>query len=165
MQYSYCVLSTSLLQFADFYTAVLSFFVTLITLANLSPRFKSFLHLMGAIAIALITQNDRTSLWTFVVPAGLATLLLFTCWVSAFVVILLVNALPNQYDFHYNCLVSVRSAAVVPATHRASAGSSPSVRHCCSPSPDWSSMRFLRHRRTTLLRTGKQEQIKWPLDD
>lgn len=79
---SYCVFSMGLLQFADFYTAILSFFVTLITLANLSPRFKSFLHLIGAIAIALITQNDRTSLWTFVVPAGLATLLLFTCWCS-----------------------------------------------------------------------------------
>lgn len=36
---------------------------------------------MGAISIALITQNDRTSLWTFVIPAGLGTLLMFCCWV------------------------------------------------------------------------------------
>ncbi|XP_075678918.1 uncharacterized protein LOC113790952 isoform X2 [Dermatophagoides pteronyssinus] len=79
---SYCVLSVSLLQFADFYTAILSFFVTLLTLACLSPRCKSFFHLMGAISIALITQNDRTSLWTFVIPAGLGTLLMFCCWCS-----------------------------------------------------------------------------------
>lgn len=79
---AYCVLSPSLLQFADFYTAILSFFITLITLANVSVPFRSFLHLVGAIAIALITQNDRTNLWTFVVPAGIATLLLFVCWVS-----------------------------------------------------------------------------------
>lgn len=47
---------------------------------------------MGAIAIALITQNDRTSLWTFVVPAGLATLLLFSCWVCC----LLVSCVPTN---------------------------------------------------------------------
>ncbi|OTF79737.1 hypothetical protein BLA29_000729 [Euroglyphus maynei] len=79
---SYCVFSVGLLQFADFYTAILSFFVTLLTLACLSPGCKSFFHLMGAISIALITQNDRTSLWTFVIPAGLGTLLMFCCWCS-----------------------------------------------------------------------------------
>ena len=78
---SYCVLSVGLLQFADFYSAILAFFVTLITLANLSPACKSFLHLLGAIMIALITQNDRTNLWTFAIPAGLATVFLFICWV------------------------------------------------------------------------------------
>lgn len=144
------MLNVGLLQFADFYTAVLSFFVTLITLANLSQRFKSFLHLMGAIAIALITQNDRTCLWTFVIPAGVATLLLFTCWVSLYLMEHFLETQSSPVCF------SVRSAVVDHATHLVDAGFSPSVRHCCSPSSDSSSMRFLRLRRITPLRTGRK---------
>jgi hypothetical protein len=76
------VLNLNVLQFGDFYTAILSFLVTLVTLANLPDSLKTFFHVFGCIAIAFTVEVDRTSLWAFAVPAGVGFVILLLGWVS-----------------------------------------------------------------------------------
>lgn len=75
-------LSLNLLQFGDFYTAILAFWVTLITLAGLRDRPRAFFHLLGGCAIAFAVELDRTSIWTFALPAGFGSVILIFSWVS-----------------------------------------------------------------------------------
>lgn len=79
---SYCVLNLSVLQFGDFYTAILGFWVTIISLAHLPKSCQSFFHLLGGIFIAFAVEIDRTSLWAFAVPVGIGLLILILGYVS-----------------------------------------------------------------------------------
>ena len=47
--YSICIVRLSALQFCDFYSAVLAFWVTLIAMAHLPPAVISLLHMAGAV--------------------------------------------------------------------------------------------------------------------
>jgi len=78
---SYCVINVNVLQFGDFYSAILAFWVTLVTLANMPDSCRMFFHLFGGIIIAFAVEIDRTSLWTFAVPAGIGAVLLIFSWV------------------------------------------------------------------------------------
>ncbi|RWS24633.1 Transmembrane protein 8A-like protein [Leptotrombidium deliense] len=80
--HSFCLLRMNILQFGDFYTALLAFWVTLISLANLNEKLKSFFHIFGAILIGFVVQYDRTSLWAFVLPSGIGSTILLIAWVS-----------------------------------------------------------------------------------
>ncbi|XP_063221877.1 post-GPI attachment to proteins factor 6 [Bacillus rossius redtenbacheri] len=79
--YSFCLFRLSTLQFCDFYSAILALWVTLVAMADLSPLWRSLAHMAGAIAIALGTEYDRTSLWVFVVPFGVGLIILLKQWV------------------------------------------------------------------------------------
>ncbi|KAJ8880657.1 hypothetical protein PR048_017127 [Dryococelus australis] len=79
--YSFCLFRLSTLQFCDFYSAILALWVTLVAMADLSPLWRSLAHMAGAIAIALGTEYDRTSLWVFVVPFGVGMIILLKQWV------------------------------------------------------------------------------------
>jgi transmembrane protein 8A/B len=71
------------LQFCDFYSAILAFWVTLIAMSELPPALTSLMHMAGAITVALGIEYDRYGLVTFMVPvvSGLVTLII--SWVSA----------------------------------------------------------------------------------
>lgn len=71
----------NLLQFGDFYSALLAFWVTLISLGNMRDRCKSFLHFTGGIAIAFLVEYDRTSLWSFLLPVGTGVVIMILSWV------------------------------------------------------------------------------------
>lgn len=75
-------MNVNILQFGDFYSALLAFWVTLISLANLSDKLKTFLHTFGGIFIAFAVEYDRTSLWAFAVPSGLGATIMLIGWVS-----------------------------------------------------------------------------------
>lgn len=75
-------MNLSVLQFGDFYTAILAFWVTLITLSNVPNSGRAFLHLFGGIMIAFAVEIDRTSLWAFALPVGIGSSILILGWVS-----------------------------------------------------------------------------------
>jgi hypothetical protein len=80
--YSYCLMRLNVLQFCDFYTAILSLWVTLIAMSNIRSTPKSIAHMAGAIGIALGTEYNRRSVWLLVVPAliGLTVMTLSWMW-------------------------------------------------------------------------------------
>ncbi|XP_054161604.1 post-GPI attachment to proteins factor 6-like [Oppia nitens] len=78
---SYCLLPVNVLQFGDFYSAILAFWVTLITLANMPDLCRAFFHVFGAILIAFAVETDRTSLLAFALPAGIGAAILIIAWV------------------------------------------------------------------------------------
>lgn len=79
--FSFCMMTFEVLQFCDFYSAILSFWVTLIAMANLPPKFVSVAHMVGALGIALGVEYERTGLWVFVVPVGTGVIIMMISWV------------------------------------------------------------------------------------
>lgn len=80
--YSFCMMPLYVLQFCDFYSAILAVWVTLVAMANLPSPCRSFLHMGGAVGIALGTELDRTSLAVFLVPALVGLLILGARWAA-----------------------------------------------------------------------------------
>ncbi|XP_064477187.1 post-GPI attachment to proteins factor 6-like [Ornithodoros turicata] len=78
--FGFCLLRYEVLQFCDFFSAVLSFWVTLVAMAGLPPTLTSISHVLGALGVALGVQCQRTSLWVFVVPAAFGIALLMLSW-------------------------------------------------------------------------------------
>lgn len=78
--FGFCLLRYEVLQFCDFFSAVLSFWVTLVAMAHVPQTLTSIAHVLGALGVALGVQCQRTSLWVFVAPAVLGSLLLAASW-------------------------------------------------------------------------------------
>ncbi|KDR20728.1 hypothetical protein L798_04684, partial [Zootermopsis nevadensis] len=79
--YSYCLMRLNVLQFCDFYSAILSLWVTLIAMSDIRGALKSIAHMSGAVGIALGTEYNRTSLWVLVVPALVGIAVMTQSWV------------------------------------------------------------------------------------
>lgn len=79
---NYCVAKLSVLQFCDFFNALLSIWVTLVAMASFGPKLTSFCQLAGAIIIALGSELNRTALWVFLLPAVTGCLLICVSWGS-----------------------------------------------------------------------------------
>lgn len=77
---SFCITNVSVLQFSDFFTALLGIWVTLIALANLPYSWPSILHMSGAICIAFGSTLNRRSLWAFLIPAVVGVLIVIVRW-------------------------------------------------------------------------------------
>ncbi|GAU93580.1 hypothetical protein RvY_05502 [Ramazzottius varieornatus] len=75
-----CIMEYRVLQFCDFYVSILSFWVTIIAMADLPYKIQSLVHILGCIGIALGVEYDKTGLWTFVVPAITAVVILGASW-------------------------------------------------------------------------------------
>ena len=54
--------SKEVLQFCDFFCAILSFWVTIISMAKLPERLVSFLHMLGVLLVAILVQYNRSAL-------------------------------------------------------------------------------------------------------
>ncbi|KAM7287184.1 post-GPI attachment to proteins factor 6 [Ixodes scapularis] len=78
--FGFCLLRYEVLQFCDFFSAVLSFWVTLVAMAHVPQSLASIAHVLGALGVALGVQCQRTSLWVFVAPAVLGSVLLAASW-------------------------------------------------------------------------------------
>ncbi|KAK8398671.1 hypothetical protein O3P69_004058 [Scylla paramamosain] len=79
--YVFCLMRLSVMQFCDFYSAIFSFWVTLIAMADLPHSLYSLLHVAGAMIVALGVEYDRTGLWVFVVPSVSAFLVMASSWI------------------------------------------------------------------------------------
>ena len=62
------------LQFCDFYSATLSFWITIISLAKLPHKLVNFLNLFGVLLVAILVQYNRTGITVFVIPIPLGIL-------------------------------------------------------------------------------------------
>ncbi|PSN52826.1 hypothetical protein C0J52_09684 [Blattella germanica] len=79
--YSFCLMRLNVLQFCDFYSAILSLWVTLIAMSDVRSTLKSIAHMAGAVGIALGTEYNRTSLWVLVVPALVGIAIMTQSWI------------------------------------------------------------------------------------
>ncbi|KAG0711247.1 Post-GPI attachment to proteins factor 6 [Chionoecetes opilio] len=79
--YVFCLMRLSVMQFCDFYSAIFSFWVTLIAMADLPHSLYSLLHVAGAMIVALGVEYDRTGLWVFVVPSVSAFVVMSSSWI------------------------------------------------------------------------------------
>ena len=73
----------TVLQFCDFYTATMTYWVTVLAMGGLPDQAKSLLHMVGAIGVALAIEYDRTGVFTFLVPAVVGIFVLLSSWVRA----------------------------------------------------------------------------------
>ncbi|XP_077500137.1 post-GPI attachment to proteins factor 6-like isoform X3 [Amblyomma americanum] len=76
-----CVLRPSVLQYCDFLTAVVSLWVTLLCLAEVSVPLRTLVSTFGTLCIAIAVENDRTGFLVIALPAGLGLTLVFGSWV------------------------------------------------------------------------------------
>ena len=67
--------SKEVLQFCDFFCAILSFWVTIISMAKLPEKMVSFLHMFGVLLVAILVQYNRNGIQVFVVPIPLGLLI------------------------------------------------------------------------------------------
>lgn len=77
---SICITKISVLQFCDFYNALLSVWITLIAMASFGPRLTGFYQISGAIVLAFCAEIDRTALWVFLLPALTGCIIVGTAW-------------------------------------------------------------------------------------
>lgn len=75
-----CIMRLSVLQFCDFYNALLSIWVTLVAMVSVGPRLTAFLQMAGAVVLAVGAELDRTALWVFLVPAVTGCILVGLSW-------------------------------------------------------------------------------------
>jgi hypothetical protein len=102
-------MNVNVLQFGDFYSAILAFWVTLVSLAHTPDACRTFFHLFGGILIAFAVELDRTSLWAFAAPASIGAIILIFSWVG-------INSVISLYEIssiNFDQLNDYRFVAVV----------------------------------------------------
>ncbi|XP_012275962.1 post-GPI attachment to proteins factor 6 [Orussus abietinus] len=78
--YHLCVTRLPVLQFCDFFNALLSIWLTLVAMASLGPKISSFCQITGAVVLAMGAELDRTSLWVFLTPTVTGCTLVAVSW-------------------------------------------------------------------------------------
>lgn len=78
--YGVCIMRLSVLQFCDFFNALLAIWVTLVAMASFGPRLTAFCQVAGAIVLAMGAEMDRTALWVFLLPAVTGTVIIGLSW-------------------------------------------------------------------------------------
>ncbi|KAL1502276.1 hypothetical protein ABEB36_007442 [Hypothenemus hampei] len=77
---SFCIFRLSALQFADFYSALLAIWLTLLAIADL-PQFQlSLLQISGAMIIAFCVTLNRYALWIFALPSAIGIFIIGISW-------------------------------------------------------------------------------------
>ncbi|XP_049821498.1 uncharacterized protein LOC109603011 isoform X2 [Aethina tumida] len=77
---TYCIINLSVLQFADFFCAVLSIWLTLIAMADLPRKLTSIFHILGAIVVAVCTTVNKTAIWVFAMPIICGAVIIAISW-------------------------------------------------------------------------------------
>ncbi|XP_022910673.1 post-GPI attachment to proteins factor 6 [Onthophagus taurus] len=77
---SFCIVRLGVLQFSDFFSGLLSIWVTLIAMAYLPQPYVSIAHMAGCIVLSFGTTFDKTSLWVFVIPSAIGVGILIGNW-------------------------------------------------------------------------------------
>ncbi|CAH2094756.1 unnamed protein product [Euphydryas editha] len=79
-QIAYCIMRGNILQFGDFYCGLMSFWVTLLAMSLISLKLRSFLQIIGAIIIALLTTWNMHSIVAFLLPVAFGAFILLVSW-------------------------------------------------------------------------------------
>lgn len=77
-----CIMPFRVLSFCDFLGAMVSFWVTIVTMARLPLHWTSFSYVVAILALAIGVEWDKHSLLTFLVPSVVAMLIMVVAWVS-----------------------------------------------------------------------------------
>ncbi|KAJ8305317.1 hypothetical protein KUTeg_015862 [Tegillarca granosa] len=77
----YCMMKYDVLSYCDFLGSIMSFWVTILAMARIKDGLRSFLHMLGALCLALGVEYDRHGLWVFVVPAVTGVIIMFISWI------------------------------------------------------------------------------------
>ncbi|XP_015126938.1 post-GPI attachment to proteins factor 6 [Diachasma alloeum] len=72
---TYCIAKYQVLQFSDFFSSILAFWVTLIAMAQLPVQFISVCHMCGVLIISFGVEADRTSLTSILVPLTIGAMI------------------------------------------------------------------------------------------
>ena len=78
---TYCTLPYSILQYLDFYSAIMTLWCAAIVLANVPLQWISAFHLVGALFYGTLLFNSVAGVWSFVIPAFCTLLLVGSYWV------------------------------------------------------------------------------------
>lgn len=79
-QIAYCIMRGSLLQFGDFYCGLMSFWVTLLAMSIINLKLRSFLQIIGAIVVALLTTWNMHSIVAFLLPVAFGAFICLVSW-------------------------------------------------------------------------------------
>lgn len=79
-QVAFCIIKGNILQFADFYCGIMSFWVTLLAMSIMEEKMRSTLQLGGAIMIALLTTWNMHNIAAFASPVVLGVAILLISW-------------------------------------------------------------------------------------
>ena len=71
----------NVLSHCDFFGAILSVWLTLLAMARLQEKARTFLMVLGCLGLAVGVTWDRYSLWTFMVPSAVALGIMTITWV------------------------------------------------------------------------------------
>ncbi|XP_030763329.1 post-GPI attachment to proteins factor 6 [Sitophilus oryzae] len=77
---SFCLFRLSTLQFADFFSAVLAIWLTLLAMADLPTVQLSILQMAGSIIIAFCVTLNRYALWIFALPSSVGVVIIGVSW-------------------------------------------------------------------------------------
>ncbi|XP_060529271.1 post-GPI attachment to proteins factor 6 [Cylas formicarius] len=77
---SVCVTRLSTLQFADFFSALYSMWLTLLAIADLNPTWLSVLQVAGSIVIAFFVTLNKLAVWIFLIPTCLGIIIIGVNW-------------------------------------------------------------------------------------
>ncbi|XP_043605137.1 post-GPI attachment to proteins factor 6-like isoform X1 [Bombus pyrosoma] len=72
---TYCVAKYEVLQYSDFFSSILAFWVTLVAMAEIPIRFVSLCHMFGVLIIAFGVESNKTSLTSILVPLGMGIMI------------------------------------------------------------------------------------------
>ncbi|XP_066157231.1 post-GPI attachment to proteins factor 6 [Euwallacea fornicatus] len=77
---SFCIFRLVALQFADFFSALLAIWLTLLAIADLPPLQLSLLQMCGAMIISFCVTLNRYSLWIFALPSAIGIVIIGISW-------------------------------------------------------------------------------------
>lgn len=63
------------MQYSDFFSSILAFWVTLVAMAEIPIRFVSLCHMFGVLIIAFGVESNKTSLTSILVPLGMGIMI------------------------------------------------------------------------------------------
>lgn len=72
---NYCITKFEVLQYCDFFSSILAFWVTLVAMAELPIRFIPLCHMSGVLIIAFGVQSDRRSLLSILMPLTIGVMI------------------------------------------------------------------------------------------
>ena len=75
------MIKDEILSFSDFLGSILSFWMTLLAMAEISPGLRSIGHIVGFLGIAIGVEYRRNGVWAFAAPAGLGLIIMIVSWV------------------------------------------------------------------------------------
>lgn len=99
--YNFCIMRVSVLQFCDFFTALLAFWVTLVAMGGLSSRMTAILDLGGAVVLAMCAELNRTALWVFATPAMTGSFMVIFVWIRRCRARKTINYPAKRYQYYY----------------------------------------------------------------